>query len=624
MQQEAQNTETHTRWWSNSNLRHRSVQFVSAGQLQRNESGESDGEEDDQMDADADEETTETENPSKPTEDDSYGAIFFDTTAQDIETGLPDPIIRTDATDTDESSEDEVVFTGRRNNPRPIVVETSKDELHAALLSTSRPPVIPDEQLIGQNGHLESSPPPLVAPTARQRRRRSHVEPVDTLADYIANIDQDYYAEDTPSQSHVDVHGGLDADQDPAQVEIATEKHQVRAQRLPSRTQDSRAEDAEEAQVQSSIDGKLARTMVATRDPNAEGTVLSKMYLDTEPDASPDSDDESAELSTQESDMSSEDDNELDDLDLLEELAVQYSTKSKKGNRSGQNLFPSASAFADALDADPYYGLDIMDFNRPSLQKKSKGKKPPALEDLMLSDSDLDFQIHEAWQNDRKKKKTKKKERDELRSQGLLGRNPGDADLKIKYAKGMNMEDFIIELRTFLLSPKNRSVPLIPPIELPLIASSLSLPPMTKHRRKAIHELANKVDLKSQSRGNGPTRFPVLIKTTRTPKYTRKTIPQFDHLLSGRKLNRRLFQSWGPDASRPSKVKRGGASGAAVSYMDGDVVGASAPEIGTENRGRAMLEKMGWSSGTALGASDNKGILQPVTHVVKNTRAGLG
>ena len=70
------------------------------------------------------------------------------------------------------------------------------------------------------------------------------------------------------------------------------------------------------------------------------------------------------------------------------------------------------------------------------------------------------------------------------------------------------------------------------------------------------------------------------------------------------------------------QAKRG-KSGAA-SYMDGDVVGASAPEIGAENRGRAMLEKMGWSTGTALGAADNKGILQPVAQVVKNSRAGLG
>jgi hypothetical protein len=33
---------------------------------------------------------------------------------------------------------------------------------------------------------------------------------------------------------------------------------------------------------------------------------------------------------------------------------------------------------------------------------------------------------------------------------------------------------------------------------------------------------------------------------------------------------------------------------------------------------------MGWSTGTALGALNNKGILQPVLHVVKTTKAGLG
>jgi hypothetical protein len=144
---------------------------------------------------------------------------------------------------------------------------------------------------------------------------------------------------------------------------------------------------------------------------------------------------------------------------------------------------------------------------------------------------------------------------------------------------------------------------------------------MTKQRRKLIHELANALNLKSQSRGHGMDRFPVLNKTARTPGYTPKTISNVDDLLSGRKFNRRLFRSWGADPPKSFKPKR---SGGAATYMEGDVVGASAPEIGVGNRGRAMLEKMGWSTGTALGASNNKGILQPVAHVVKNSRTGLG
>jgi len=75
---------------------------------------------------------------------------------------------------------------------------------------------------------------------------------------------------------------------------------------------------------------------------------------------------------------------------------------------------------------------------------------------------------------------------------------------------------------------------------------------------------------------------------------------------------------------RRTAGRGGGASGAAVSYRDGEIVGATAPELGTDNKGRAMLEKMGWSTGTALGALNNKGIMLPVVHIVKTTKAGLG
>lgn len=56
---------------------------------------------------------------------------------------------------------------------------------------------------------------------------------------------------------------------------------------------------------------------------------------------------------------------------------------------------------------------------------------------------------------------------------------------------------------------------------------------------------------------------------------------------------------------------------------DGDIVGANAPVLGADNKGRAMLEKMGWSMGMVLG-KEGTGIATPIEHVVKNTRAGLG
>jgi hypothetical protein len=60
-----------------------------------------------------------------------------------------------------------------------------------------------------------------------------------------------------------------------------------------------------------------------------------------------------------------------------------------------------------------------------------------------------------------------------------------------------------------------------------------------------------------------------------------------------------------------------------VAYKDGEIVGKSAPELESTNKGRAMLMKMGWKSGMGLGAENNKGILEPLAPVVKVTKAGL-
>lgn len=147
---------------------------------------------------------------------------------------------------------------------------------------------------------------------------------------------------------------------------------------------------------------------------------------------------------------------------------------------------------------------------------------------------------------------------------------------------------------------------------------------MNKQQRKLVHDVAGALSLKSKSRGHGSSRFPVLHKTGRTPPYTPRVISRVDKIFSGANSNCRLARSWHQNTGSGSGKGRTGRADRSVSYMDGDVVGASAPEIGVENKGRAMLEKMGWSTGTALGATNNKGILLPVPHIVKNTRAGLG
>ncbi|KAH7138348.1 hypothetical protein B0J11DRAFT_500574 [Dendryphion nanum] len=264
----------------------------------------------------------------------------------------------------------------------------------------------------------------------------------------------------------------------------------------------------------------------------------------------------------------------------------------KRKSRNREPIFPSASALADAIDQDPYGAFDIMDTERPSLRPKKKGRRghmPPELDD-----PDLNEQMHRSWENDRAKKRLKKAEREEQRKLGLLGRKGKGPDLSVKYKQGANMNEITEDIRDFLFSDM----------------TTLSLPPMEAKHRAVIHQFVHKFGLSSKSRGAGANRFTILSKTLRTIKVDDD---EFEAISEQRRFKTRLT----------APARHGPKTRPIVSYKDGDTVGASAPELGPENKGRRLLEKMGWTKGTALGALDNKGILQPIAHTVKMTKAGL-
>ena len=141
-------------------------------------------------------------------------------------------------------------------------------------------------------------------------------------------------------------------------------------------------------------------------------------------------------------------------VDGLWEQAVtpKAPSSSRKKTRSRSSV-PSATAFADIIDQDPYNGFDIMDHQRPSLRKTPKGRRRPL--PIELSDSELEQSIYTAWENDRTKKKMRKQEREELRAQGLLGKK-NKTDLKAKYSEGISMTEVKNEIRDFLLSSMER------------------------------------------------------------------------------------------------------------------------------------------------------------------------
>ncbi|KAE8321465.1 hypothetical protein BDV39DRAFT_212332 [Aspergillus sergii] len=639
MQQEARNTEGRNLWRTGSNLRHQGVRFVSANNTQRDKNNQGEAREEDALrleennkqpligGVESKEDAQELKNESAT----CNASFFIDLSGESAEhTGLADPITALSLSECDNSSEDEIVFHGRRKleeRPRIIVEGLAMKSDKTNYRSSKEPESLPEARLPAPDYRVcpvsdgtstyelpQRNPPiaenieqtKLVMPfTEKVTQEASEIEDDDILADYIANMAEHYCADIHSSLAgailHEPEHGAE------MQPQNSTAHAAIRdSNRRPGKGQYLRRDILSECKRKMITPSEFMLKLVDDESGvDVTNGAVSLYPLDDAASAS-----NHVPHSPQASD--SDEGNNLDtDLDVEGHRALECEVQghpaiSERNHKNSQyDIFVSATAFADALEIDPYYGLDIMDFNRPSLRKKQRGKyRNP---DLVLSDSELELELENAWRNDREKKKDRKQKREELRSQGLLGRGAHDSDLRSKYTNGMGFSDLKMEIRIFLLSSR----------------TSLALPPMTKHRRKLIHDLANALSLNSQSRGKGSSRFPILHKTSRTPRYTQKTISYIDQIFSKGRFNHGATKSWDQKITKSAKPPRGRPD-SSVSYMDGDIVGASAPEIGAGNKGRAILERMGWSTGTALGATNNKGILLPVAHVVKNSKAGLG
>ena len=141
------------------------------------------------------------------------------------------------------------------------------------------------------------------------------------------------------------------------------------------------------------------------------------------------------------------------ELILFSEEAAFNVRKVKNKKRAGRTGgFPSATAVADAFD-----GLELTDawanpgFIPPGRNRRSK--QPP---NFNVSDSEMELVLKTAWQKDRERKKQRKLEREELRAQGLLGKNVNPDDLRVKYLTGMTLDNIKTELVAFLLTTEER------------------------------------------------------------------------------------------------------------------------------------------------------------------------
>ncbi|PYH75963.1 hypothetical protein BO82DRAFT_396459 [Aspergillus uvarum CBS 121591] len=638
LQQEARNTEGRSSRRTDTSLRRQVIQFVSAGNTASDLDQEINPHSPEPLHKPQDLPTGESSDaatllsPSLGVDNDQ---CHLEPPDESLTPRVTSDMATPWSLNTEDSSEDEVVFSGRRSQvaehpprePGSISVVISTDthspaddtrrtvplDIYPESVSPFRPDIASaQESLVGQG--LGECPDYISLKVKRANKKEKTMRRFSTtdedavLADYIANMDDEYMM----------LQGGRSQKRGSETYTIAKTGHLPRSNGSTGRAGRATSSRIEIARRRSS---KECIDRAGCNDPEVEPTTQGLLVApgtdghDRESSELIDNDLEHAEGGGMNYTVLSDSSSDTDSAHGIEPETRDPSSDFQQDHQE-ESMFASANAFADALDLDPYYGFDIMDFNRPSLKKKPKGNGRGF--NAYLPDSDLEAELLSAWQTDRAKKRSRKQQREQLRSEGLLGRQNAEPDLRVKYAKGMNNTELKMEIRLFLLSTKHSTQNLTQGG-----TSSLVLPPMAKQQRKLVHELANMLCLTSQSRGKGANRFPIMNKTSRTPGFTQQTIPQLERTLSKGKYVQRGSKSWDHKATKPAKGRRGRPD-ASATYMDGEVVGASAPEIGAGNRGRAMLEKMGWSIGTPLGATNNKGILQPVAHVVKNSRAGLG
>ncbi|KAG4304930.1 hypothetical protein PORY_001605 [Pneumocystis oryctolagi] len=150
----------------------------------------------------------------------------------------------------------------------------------------------------------------------------------------------------------------------------------------------------------------------------------------------------------------------------------------------------------------------------------------------------------------------------------------------------------------------------------------LDLISMDSQARRWIHMLVKAYGISSKSYGTGKSRHVVLYKTTKIhDNYSKQHVNRVLQSLNHNQYNRRVYQIKNyKSKSSGEKIFRNKNEN---KYHDGDIVGKNVPEIDKNNRGRKMLEKLGWVEGNGLGAPDNKGIEAPIVAIIKTTKLGL-
>ncbi|CAN3359056.1 protein Sqs1p [Diutina catenulata] len=238
-----------------------------------------------------------------------------------------------------------------------------------------------------------------------------------------------------------------------------------------------------------------------------------------------------------------------------------------------------------------------------TVRTKGKGRKKQLDLDQLDLDTDLMQNLQQQYSARREGKKQRKIKKDELSREDAIYNN----DLLIKYDYSITIKAMKAEFESFW----NDSA-----------RDTMSFPPLDGHGNKTLIKMAKFFNLRTLRCGKQHG----YIKVSKC-KTTYHYLPNQD--LITRMLRQRPYFKR-TDVGHMPPPKNSGitgfqekSSGPSPHVREGDIVGAAAPEIPSDNIGRKMLEMLGWKTGEGLGAG-NQGIPEPVQARVKKSKVGLG
>lgn len=279
--------------------------------------------------------------------------------------------------------------------------------------------------------------------------------------------------------------------------------------------------------------------------------------------------------------------------------------------------------FSDESDSDVYLDSDdnlehLVSFSRNNRRPEAefdeiideglhpkiigKGKKKQLHLDSLKLDADIAQSLKEKFKATSLENAAKKESHEAAKIEQAIK----NGDLFVKYPYVLHIRDIKSEFDSFLNSPKE----------------TMSFPPLDPHGNKTIVKLSDFYNMKSSKCGSSVKLFMKISKCRKTfnnvPRYD-----QIGYVLKQRPIFPRTDQKKPREEKLREKNEKASKKGSGANVKEGEIVGGQAPEIGTGNIGRQLLEKLGWVQGQGLGAHGNKGISAPVAAKVKKTKTGI-